>query len=78
MQIIIITDRPCFAVGSFLALFWYAIVWMKLVSYVQVNRWCRASAEKGEKESGESSYLASQLRYSSLLFLKIQMTKKRT
>lgn len=58
--ILIINVGP---VGSFLALFWYAIVWMKLVSYVQVNRWCRASAEKGEKESDPDDKEKNLVRY---------------
>ena len=33
---------------SFLALIWYTILWMKLVSYVQVNWWCRKSKLKSE------------------------------
>ena len=30
-------------VGSVLCLSWYTVVWLKMISYTQVNWWCRNS-----------------------------------
>ncbi len=37
------------AVSSFFALAWSTIVWLKLVSYMQVNWWCRNSPQEKNK-----------------------------
>ncbi len=37
--------------GSFFALCWYTILWLKLMSYAQVNWWCRDSKIAEKRES---------------------------
>lgn len=37
-----------------IAVFWYTIVWLKLISYVSVNLWYRLGLMKHEKE-GETN-----------------------
>jgi diacylglycerol O-acyltransferase-1 len=36
--------------GSFVVLVWYTIVWLKLVSYCQVNWWCRMTSNSSSKQ----------------------------
>ena len=43
------------AVGSFFSLLWYTVLFMKLVSYTQVNWWCRT--DKSTKKKGTTIML---------------------
>ena len=33
--------------GAFIAMMTYTIVWMKILSYCQVNHWCRTIGQQG-------------------------------
>ena len=42
-------------VGRFCALGWYTVLLMKLVSYIQVNSWCRRTSLKNKKTDGANT-----------------------
>lgn len=49
--VVVFLTRPG-PVGSFFSLIWYTVLFMKLISYTQVNWWCRTDKSSKKKDDG--------------------------